>query len=1219
MSNRPPFRRRLARAVTTACEALENRRLLAVDLQWTNRGAGDDFATWYGANAGVARNAVDRAMEDWEKVIQNFNRSIFSNNIYSLSISAGPISGRGVTNITGTDIFTGKPTSSTITMDDNGGGATNGWYFDSFIGTDGIEDDGEFTNPITPFTAGGGPAGTADFYRTAVHEIGHAMGIFNGGVLGGLSTDVGDDPNSSDPADRLIAINTNGVAGAEFTLTSNGGGHLFEGGGSYAGPTHPNNLMNSGRTYVAGRRQLIGNDEAILLRDGLGYDVTLPSTFHSFYVGLNRTTNTVTVYGDINESGSDVDVIDIELEANGDLRVESQGGAFIEIIPNAEYTTLIINSGNADDDIDIDFLAAGKTVIVNAGSGNDAIDLALESDDLDTDLQSDLSINGGAGTDTIDFNDTADGVNSDNYTISSTQVIKSPTGSNRIIGYSLTERLNIFGSAQNNTWDLNSLSSGVTLDMNGGAGNDTLELGNDMDSIAGSVFFAGGAGSDVANLRDTADLGGARTYTWSGQNLDRPGSGSYTIEAGTEDVNVFGSGAANTYVVPQVSPSYTNLSFTGGGAADTFNVGNFGDVTTNLTSDLSMIGGAGLDVFNWTDNGVGGDYTLTSGSIRKGVSTNPQTSYSGIETVNISASNDADTITVSSTSSVAQTTLLGRSGNDAVTLNDGIIGFVSINGPILVSGGLGDDSVTYNDNLTGSTLYTLGTSSFQRSGSALVNHSSILNLTVNGGTGNNTFDVDDINIAETTLNGGDGNDTFNVGNGDFDNIITGSEILLVNGEVGTDRLIIDDTLDTFSDVHAVGAFSYSKDSTTGLLRYGPSGLVLGPTPYVEQLILSTSNAGVTVNVTALGGRTFAIPPATPTDVPTNASIIGGSGNDTINVSSGSLTSLVGNLFVNPQVGSDVVNVKDANDTDNDSFAVASGTVTNSDWDYTLTTNIAATELRVLDAGSGNNVIDYTGAGGTILNGNGGADTFDVNSGVVTVHGGAGLDNVLANDDAVGTAEVVLDTNEDLDLLHTYVGGLITMVPNGNLWVDAQSMGTQRGIFNLNDNFAVARTSPESFLVDKLARGFNGGAWNGVPVAPPGGVIRSDVAAATPKSDGVGYARIGGAVDELNIAVYRGVNLAAGNIILSYTLSGDADLDKDVDFDDLLRLAQSYGVPGKWVNGNSNYDANVNFDDLLVVAQNYNTTALASQNTSATASQFSTKRGILDSRESGRIV
>ena len=53
-----------------------------------------------------------------------------------------------------------------------------------------------------------------------------------------------------------------------------------------------------------------------------------------------------------------------------------------------------------------------------------------------------------------------------------------------------------------------------------------------------------------------------------------------------------------------------------------------------------------------------------------------------------------------------------------------------------------------------------------------------------------------------------------------------------------------------------------------------------------------------------------------------------------------------------------------------------------------------------------------------------------------------------------------------------------------------------------------------------------------------------------------------------------------------TQAGDANLDGVVNFDDLLRLAKSYGKSSLWYGGDFNYDGVTNFDDLLILAKNY---------------------------------
>jgi hypothetical protein len=70
---------------------------------------------------------------------------------------------------------------------------------------------------------------------------------------------------------------------------------------------------------------------------------------------------------------------------------------------------------------------------------------------------------------------------------------------------------------------------------------------------------------------------------------------------------------------------------------------------------------------------------------------------------------------------------------------------------------------------------------------------------------------------------------------------------------------------------------------------------------------------------------------------------------------------------------------------------------------------------------------------------------------------------------------------------------------------------------------------------------------------------------------------------------QGGNLEMDELIFAvYATPGDTDVDGDVDFDDLLTLAQNYGITtGRlWETGDFDFDGATEFDDLLVLAQNY---------------------------------
>lgn len=125
-----------------ALESLEQRRMLAIF--WANQGSSnptdpnynsDGFDSVYTSIAGSARQIVKQAINDWEKVITDFNydgdqnplTNNSLNNTFTLNISATALTSstaRGETLGNLLTYFNGRPTAATIQLDDNGGGAS---------------------------------------------------------------------------------------------------------------------------------------------------------------------------------------------------------------------------------------------------------------------------------------------------------------------------------------------------------------------------------------------------------------------------------------------------------------------------------------------------------------------------------------------------------------------------------------------------------------------------------------------------------------------------------------------------------------------------------------------------------------------------------------------------------------------------------------------------------------------------------------------------------------------------------------------------------------------------------------------------------------------------------------------------------------------------------------------------------------------------------------
>jgi subtilase family serine protease len=121
--------------------------------------------------------------------------------------------------------------------------------------------------------------------------------------------------------------------------------------------------------------------------------------------------------------------------------------------------------------------------------------------------------------------------------------------------------------------------------------------------------------------------------------------------------------------------------------------------------------------------------------------------------------------------------------------------------------------------------------------------------------------------------------------------------------------------------------------------------------------------------------------------------------------------------------------------------------------------------------------------------------------------------------------------------------------------------------------------PSAAIRQALKNGYNGGSWTGS--AFPTGAIVSSAAQANPSHNtAVGY------VDSADGFI---PTLPANTIELKYTLTGDTNLDGNVDTADLQRLLFAFNTPGAWDQGDFNYDGSVNTADLQTLLFNFNTT------------------------------
>jgi autotransporter-associated beta strand protein len=149
------------------------------------------------------------------------------------------------------------------------------------------------------------------------------------------------------------------------------------------------------------------------------------------------------------------------------------------------------------------------------------------------------------------------------------------------------------------------------------------------------------------------------------------------------------------------------------------------------------------------------------------------------------------------------------------------------------------------------------------------------------------------------------------------------------------------------------------------------------------------------------------------------------------------------------------------------------------------------------------------------------------------------------------------------------GGTVQIMQNGT---DAgtsfvQALNLNAGVvFDLTDNDLIvdyATISPEATIRNTLIDHR----------------LRSSLADAT---HGLGYGENSG----LGYATFSGKTVDATSVLVKFTYLGDADLDGDVDVNDLGRLATNWQTSGVWVSGDFDYNGTVDVNDLGLLASNW---------------------------------
>jgi hypothetical protein len=833
-------------------------RATQIDIIWVNRGVtsginDDRFDDVFGTNAAAARSVVDAVIDSWERVISSFNYSGGAPDVYNLYVkmdSANQSLG-GVGSVS--HYNNGKPDIGHVTLgrglDTTGDGLGDGvgWFIDPTP-----NEHSEFLGSVNNAYAGdahvGSPAfGVSDLYTVVAAEITHCMGLIGGsndfqnssylsstnvtdtaegGGVGKLWTFVG--PSIS----HLMTTNNGGPSGIDTGVP------IHTAGPGVPVATIPNGVFvgahDAGNAmYETGRRYLVSNTVRLILDDAYGYSTVNPEEFGTFHAVLNETTGVVTVRGG---TGTSADNIDISVDG-GDVVIAVDVGndvagtgtdpgattinSFITRYPAADVDSIVVDAGDGADVINL--WGCESPVTVNAGFGNDTINVG--DDDIDSNLDADVEINGGGDTDRVNFEDRLDGINSDVYQLTATQLIKAPAGSNRRITFSSFEALALFGSDQANRYEIDAVGPNMPVTIQGGSADEIFNIASgDIDGdLDSNITVNGGGGADGIVFHDTTDAVGGDTYTLQAARLIKAPAGTNRIVNfnGMESLRVIGSNAPSIYNVLAVAANLP-VTLDGGSANDAFNLAD-DDIDADIMSNMTLTGNNGDDSINFDDSSddPGADeYTITQLAFDKG---GRAFRYSTVESINLTGSPQDDVFHLNG--SPAGTTITLASGGGADSF---VLGFNDL-APILtgfvLQGQAGSDSLTINDLTdTQDDSYTITGNTFSKT---LINnttrqfaqYSGIEELALFANRSHNVITVESTSASlATTVFGGDGDDTFVIGTGLWDGGVRGTVSVL--GHTGSNTLHINDSSDTGADDYLVtSTTTTSTGANAGAITY----------------------------------------------------------------------------------------------------------------------------------------------------------------------------------------------------------------------------------------------------------------------------------------------------------------------------------------------------------------------------------------------------------------
>lgn len=238
-------------------------------------------------------------------------------------------------------------------------------------------------------------------------------------------------------------------------------------------------------------------------------------------------------------------------------------------------------------------------------------------------------------------------------------------------------------------------------------------------------------------------------------------------------------------------------------------------------------------------------------------------------------------------------------------------------------------------------------------------------------------------------------------------------------------------------------------------------------------------------------------------------------------------------------------------------------------------NLAIGQTNDLGPTPSSLVSDYIHLAGGTFQWTGSTAAFNANRGVHIAGGGIHVlaDTTLTLPTISGPGQLVKSGAGTLAFTGTVALGGLNITAGSVALTDATMPALKLGSLAIASNqtldimsraLVLTDSSQASTLRTLLLNGYDGGSWDGT------GIVSTSVATS-------GYLRtIGYAANTFGYTNFFGVTVSPNDLLVAYTFFGDANLDGQVDDDDLSLISPTGTT---WSEGDFNYDGVVNQSDL----------------------------------------